>query len=642
MLKTPPGALADEKMGDTDAPLLRRPLVAAALIVGLGLAVYLPGLDAPFIFDDLPNLVAEETSHVLRLWPWGAPPPLGRCFGTWTFQLNYAIHGHYVPLWRLTNIAIHVAAAWVLFDLVRRTIALPGIPALVKAHQHWFALTAALVWLVHPLQTQSVTYVVQRYESLMGLGYLLTIYCLLRGATSARPVGWYLGSAAACWAGAATKEVAISAPLVAMLYDRAYLEASWRDVLRRRWPLYGGLWASTGWLFYAAVGGMVGNPEDGAGFDQPITPWEYLRSQPAVLLYYLKLVVWPRTLIIDHGWPVETSPWRIYGLGAIVVALFLASAWAVWRYPRVGVVAMAFFLILAPTSSVLPIADLAFEHRMYLPLASVVLLLTGIVAMGVERTVADANRQARVLWLITGVVVGSLLVRTSLRNREYRDPFTIWSQAHANNPLHPRPHLQLAKLYVQAGKVQDAVAICEQALRLPVIDTSTVAGLADAMFRAGRIERAAELYEKVIGIDTQGAFGARMNLARLRMRQKDYQRAIAATRSALERRPSSPLAIEQLAWLLATVPEDELRSGQEALRLMEELPPEAGPLRITRRLSLAAAHAELGQFDEAFRALEPAILLAEKTGNRALLADLRAQAAAYQQHRPWRLEAADR
>src|SRR5262245_33719931 len=117
------------------------------------------------------------------VWPWGPISDISRWFGVWTFQLNYAFGGNAPLGYHLVNIAIHVAASLTLFDLARRMLLLPGTPHALAERSTAVALVIALVWLVHPLQTQAVTYVIQRYESLMGLFFLLALYCTLRGAT---------------------------------------------------------------------------------------------------------------------------------------------------------------------------------------------------------------------------------------------------------------------------------------------------------------------------------------------------------------------------------------------------------------------------------------------------------------------------
>ena len=169
-----------------------------------------------------------------------------------SLALNYAVGGCDVLGYHLTNLAIHLAAALLLFGIVRRTAAtFPGLRQGPTAPATFIALAIALLWAVHPLQTESVTYIVQRAESLLGLFYLLTLYCFLRGAASDRAIFWYAGSVLACLLGMATKEVMVSAPLVVLLYDRTFLAGSVGEAWRRRWAYYLALavtWLLLAWL----------------------------------------------------------------------------------------------------------------------------------------------------------------------------------------------------------------------------------------------------------------------------------------------------------------------------------------------------------------------------------------------------------
>ena len=178
-----------------------------------------------------------------------------------SLALNYAVSGCDVRGYHVTNLAIHLAAALLLFGIVRRTLprfrGCGGGQQLARLQLATpLALAIALLWAVHPLQTESVTYIVQRAESLMGLFYLLTLYCFLRGAGSARAIFWYAGSVLACLLGMATKEVMVSAPLVVLLYDRTFLAGSFREAWRRRWAYYLALAAT--WLLLAWLVAQTG------------------------------------------------------------------------------------------------------------------------------------------------------------------------------------------------------------------------------------------------------------------------------------------------------------------------------------------------------------------------------------------------
>ena len=295
-----------------------------------------------------------------------------------SFALNYAVSGCDVGGYHVTNLAIHLVAALLLFGIVRRTATkFSGLrPELTTAQAATsIALAVALLWAVHPLQTESVTYIVQRAESLMGLFYLLTLYCFLRGVGSGRAILWYAGSVLACLLGMATKEVMVSAPLVVILYDRTFLAGSFREAWRRRWGYYLALAATWLLLAWLVVGTGLLLQSYGVRTErmQSFTWWTYLATQPGVIVHYLRQVVWPSGLCLDYGWPPAATVGEVLFPAIPVVCLLGLTAWAVVKRPAWGFLGAWFFLILAPTSSFMPVQHAAaFEHRMYLPLAAVV------------------------------------------------------------------------------------------------------------------------------------------------------------------------------------------------------------------------------------------------------------------------------
>ena len=148
--------------------------------------------------------------------------------------------------YHVVNLAIHILGALVLYGVVRRTLLCASLRQRYGDEARWLALAVALIWVVHPLQTESVTYLIQRTESLMGLFFLLTLYCVIRGSTSSGRRGWYAAAVVCCALGMGSKEVMVVAPLTVLLYDRAFLSGSFREALRARAALYAGLFGC--WL----------------------------------------------------------------------------------------------------------------------------------------------------------------------------------------------------------------------------------------------------------------------------------------------------------------------------------------------------------------------------------------------------------
>ncbi len=308
-------------------------MVAAGILLAAGTLVYSNSFTGPFLFDGM--LYVQQNPAIQKLWPpWAPMVDTNRPLGLWSFALNYALGGFNVWGYHTVNLAIHLAAALVLFGIIRRTLACGRLAARFRAAASGLALAVALLWLVHPLQTQSVTYLYQRFESLMGLLVLLTLYSFLRAQESTRPKGWYAAAAACCLLAVMTKEVAAVTPLLVLWYDRAFVASSWREIIRRRWAFYWGL-AGT-WVILAVI--MVSQagkyPQAGVLLVEKVTPVQYALSQAGVIVHYLRLCFWPLGLCLDYGWPVADRAAEIVPPLLLIGALLALTIWAAFRWPE--------------------------------------------------------------------------------------------------------------------------------------------------------------------------------------------------------------------------------------------------------------------------------------------------------------------
>jgi tetratricopeptide (TPR) repeat protein len=436
---------------------------ACAGIVLAGLAAYSDSFHGPFIFDD--NYFVK-VSTAMKLWPIWPTLAGSRPVVQASLALNYVLGGPGVTGYHVFNVIVHLLAALALFGAVRRTLRLPALAGrFSEGIATALGFCVALLWALHPLQTEAVTYVIQRMESLMALFYLLTLYCVIRGATSQRPGAWHAAAVAACALGMGCKEVMVSAPLVVWLYDRAFIAGSFRDALRRRWGLYAGL-AGTWIILIRSVLEAFGPhaASAGAGFGMAgVRPLLYAQSQFGVLLHYLRLAFWPTGLCLDYFWPVARSAREIAPGAAVVGILLAATVWALARRPAWGFVGALFFLVLAPTSSILPIQDLAFEHRMYLPLAALTAAAV-VAAFLLGRRLGLGVGALLVLCAACAVALG---LATHRRNEDYRTAISIYEDTVAKRPGNPRAWLGLGWEKNLAGEYDEALQCLDRALELP-------------------------------------------------------------------------------------------------------------------------------------------------------------------------------
>jgi protein O-mannosyl-transferase len=461
-------ATSSMKMASHSSRLdLSRRIVPLLLIGVAAVFVYSSTFTVPFQFDDRHRI--EENPAIRTLWP----PTVtmsssNRPFADYTFAINYAIHGNDVWGYHVLNLAIHIAAGFCLFGVIRRT--LHRSDGLFRQHALGIALVAALVWIVHPLQTQAITYLIQRLESLMGLAYLATLYCFVRSQDSQKPNLWYGASVASCAFGMGCKEVMVSAPLIVLWYDRAFVASSCREIVVNRKCYYAGLASTWSVLLWAMLhftedykSGMLISVEG-------LTPWTYLLSQAGVIVHYLQLCFFPKGQCVDYAWPVASSLREVLPEALLIAALLVATVWSLFRYPKWSFLGGWFFLILGPTSSFIPVKDLAFEHRMYLPLAAVTvgsILALGFAFDWTASKLRLSSGQKKWLSISTGAAVILVLGCVAYaRNQVYASRISLWTDVVQKSPGCSRGWGNLGAALIDQQSFDEARSCLEQAIKV--------------------------------------------------------------------------------------------------------------------------------------------------------------------------------
>jgi tetratricopeptide (TPR) repeat protein len=433
--------------------------VAIAFIAAAICAAYLNSLHGAFVLDD--KMSIRDNPSIRRLWPPSELLNPARGTGTTvegrpvlniSFALNYAAGGTSVLGYHLANLAIHVLASLALFGIVRRTLEKAG--GTMAADAVPFACICALVWGLHPLQAESVSYVSQRAESLMGLWFLACLYAVVRSDGSRRSAAWVALAILAAFLCAGTKEIAVALPVVVLLYDRAFLAGSFRGAWRARPVLYAGLLAS--WLALVVVASSAGNRGGTIGRAAGVTPMQFAQCQARGIFHYLRLSIWPHPLVADYGTNFVTFPqalpWAVALLGILAAVL-----WATVKHSRAGFLGAWFFIILAPSSSFVGgTRQMLAEHRMYLSLAAVVLgvLLLLYRAMG---------RRALVLGLLWASACAAATVS---RNRVFHDEFSFDQDLVRNRPQNAWARNSLGVALADRDRYREAIEQYMEALRL--------------------------------------------------------------------------------------------------------------------------------------------------------------------------------
>jgi len=458
----------------------------AVLFVALLTSVaFLNSFGGQFVYDDIREV--ERNPHLQPLLPpWqamfvgnGLP---ARPLPYLSFAIDRSLWGIRPFGYHLTNLLVHVAAALALFDLVRLTLLSPRLRDRWGDRAVPLAMVIAMIWAVHPLQTQAVTYIYQRIESMTGMFCLVSLASFAEAASRQWARRWLGASILAAAAAMASKENAVVLPLLILGYDWFFVaspsgtgtSAAWlRDVVRRWWY----------YLLLAATWGILGlvllsQRARYQEFQELLhSPFSYLLTESGVILHYLRLSVLPIGQRFDYGsWPVAESFRDVWpACLALAVAVAATAVGTALRRPWawLGVV---FFLALAPTSSIVPVEAVANEHRMYLALAPIVagLVLAGLAVFDFfearRPAVADeADRPAKTVHrgpaIAAGVIILLLVVATQIRNQDYATVTGIWMDLLQKDRENSRAYQMMASALDAEGDPEFAIQMAAEAIR---------------------------------------------------------------------------------------------------------------------------------------------------------------------------------
>ncbi len=544
------------------------PLFALGALLVAGVIAYANTWSAPFLFDDVVTIAHNPAIRSIESLAAAFTPAAhtgvgGRPVAHLTLVLNYAAGGDAVAGYHGVNLAIHLLAGLCLLGLVRRTLLSPALAPRIGAQADAIALAVAGLWLLHPLQTQSVTYISQRTESLMALCYLGTLYFFVRAVEAPGRAGWLIASVLSCFAGMGSKEVMVTAPFMVLLFDRTFVAGSFRAAWRARSRYYVAL-ASSWMLLALLLRGLGGR---GVGFGQAYEWWHYPFFAGRAIATYLARAFWPHPLVFDYGVDLGAPGALEYASAALVLGLVAVTIIALRRAPTLGFLGAWFLVTLAPTTSIVPIPlQPIAENRVYLPLAAV--------AAGVGcLLIGSLGRLGR--WTALGLA-GALGLLTFDRNADYKSDITLWRDTVAKQPSSSRAHQNLGAALNSRrdpALLPEAERHFSEALRLRPDYPEAMAAVGGMLARRGRLDEAIAHCRRAIELDPRTA-EAFNNLGGALWQKRDLAGAIEAYSTAVQARPMYAEAYTNLAnvLLLAGRMAEAIQASEAALRLSPDLP----------------------------------------------------------------------
>jgi len=591
------------------------------IIAVLGLLIYSNTFHVPFVWDDRTAIAENPVIKSLGnffLNAKGYDYNPRRFIGYLTFALNFAVGGLDVTGYHAFNLAVHIVNAFLVYALLVLTFRTPRMKgSSLASSAGLIALCASLLFVVHPLQTQAVTYIVQRLTSLTAMWYLSAL-CLYAGWRLARPdhgrkaLPLYVLSLIAIVLAMKTKEIAFTLPLVIVLYDVSFFRER-----RLLWlvPVALTLFIIPVSLLNLGkpVGAVMSDVSEVTKVQVQISRWVYLMTQFTVIAAYIRLLLLPLNQNLDYDYPFHEAFFTLPVFLSFLLLLFLVLLGAYLFYrsgwkraegrPGYRLIAFGifwFFITLSVESSVIPIVDPVFEHRVYLPSVGFFTALVTGFAM-IMRGVGG-GRAVRIVSAAVVVIVIALGGATYARNRVWQSETGLWEDVVSKSPSKARPHYNLGVAYTRLKRTADAIHQFLIALQFDpdMVDAHYNLGLAYA--RQGRTADAVWEYKKAIELNP-GYFMARNNLANTYLAKGRIEEAIMEYKAAIKIDPGFANVHYNLGLAYAALGRSEEAISQfiTAIKLDPDFYPPHYDLGVSYRME--------GRYDEAMREFETVLRL---------------------------------
>ncbi len=546
------------------AAFIQRPVIQVLMIVVIGFLVYSNTFRAPFVFDDESSIYKNIAIRDAGSFTKGAVPGIlfnSRVVGQMSFALNYAVNGLNVVGYHIVNLLIHLGSALFVYWLVVLTFRTPYFSGYVQQPADGFfdsrrfvALFTALLFVSHPVQTQAVTYIVQRYASLATLFYLLSLVMYIKSRLSESPktrYAFYALSFVAAVLSMKTKEISFTLPVMILLYEFMFFRGDIKKRLLYLVPLVltmAIIPLSMVWGRGSLTDtGVIDKVIEGASLNI-ISRGDYLNTQFRVIVTYVRLLFLPINQNLDYDYPIYST---FFNPQVFLSFLFLLTVfvWGIYlvyssfrpdkgerywfRLFSFGI--FWFFITLSVESSVIPIADVIFEHRLYLPSAGFFLaVMSGVMWMRGRFGKMAMIRKA-VLPVMVIVVMG-LSVTAYARNMVWQDEVTLWEDVVKKSPKKPRPNYNLGLFYSRQGRIDEAIIFYQAAIKMAPTFYRPYNDLGNAYFNKGQIDKALDEYQASVALKPDYA-EVHNNIGIVYVKEGRYAEAVREFQAAIKLKP---------------------------------------------------------------------------------------------------------
>lgn len=556
---------------------------------------YIHTLDVPFYLDDFSSI--QENPIIYRwqgtlteLWQFSAL----RIIGYLSFALNYQIHQFQVTGYHLINILVHFLTGCAVLGLFRGLVRTPLLTTQLSPEaKFWLPLLTALIFVLHPLQTQAVTYIVQRLASLAALFYIGALASFIQARLASSGISrsfWISTSILLALLAFFTKQNTATLPLALLLLEFLFFPLPKQRLMMIGASLLLGLmilWSILIWKFQINLLTLL--PELTQETEE-IPRLSYLATQMHVLWTYFQLFFWPTGLHIDYDYPLTEGFWSSHhtfmlnifsnqtlwaslGHGVLLSLALLNSR----RHPLLSFGLLFYYLAHLIESGLIPIRDVIFEHRTYLPNLGLSGFCASILVLYLPRGLAHLkiNIRSRITGFITLILLEILGITTWQRNQLWRDPIALWQDNVRLAPNKERGWIILGKHFIQAGRPAEGLEVLNHVVTSNtqgVVTTETALNIVVAHKMLHQYEQALEWINRFLKISTLRPFDIAkflVNKGNIFYEQRRYQEAEASYREAIQTYPSGLKARINLANVLGITGriDDAIALYQEVLTI---------------------------------------------------------------------------
>jgi len=430
-------------------------LACLLLLLAFALTAYANSFNAAFHYDDITRIVENDAivdlANVGRIYSYCKE----RFLTYYTLALNYKINKLEPTNYHIFNFFIHYLAALFLYFLFMETLKTPAMKEVdLGFSKRVAAFLAAGIFLLHPLQTQSVTYIIQRAESMAGMFYLAGLFFYVRARLTlprSAAAGYYVLMVLCATGAAFSKETALTLPAMMVVYELLFFDTSLKDLAKRKAIIVSLIPA--GLIVAYKLGSLIQRDfyyDPGIGF----TRKQYILTQFSVLVTYLRLFFWPAGQNLDWDYPVASTLFNLKTFASFIFLLLLVLlAFIIYRKLRlVALGILAFFVTLAPTSSIIPIKDVIYEHRMYLAVAFLAMGSVQLIFQALQAVSHRSPRTCRASPIVLIIIILPLFTSlTYARNEVWMNDISLWGDTVQKSPEKARPHVNYGRALYAHG-----------------------------------------------------------------------------------------------------------------------------------------------------------------------------------------------